>query len=116
MKTYCLMLDLHDDPALIAEYKRYHAPGHIWPEVVQSIRDQGILSSEIYLLGNRLVMLLQTTDDFSFQAKAAADAANPKVREWEELMWTFQKALPLAPAGEKWILAEKIFDLKQQKN
>lgn len=111
MKTYCLALDLQDNPELIAEYKRYHQPGNVWPEVVANIRDQGILSEEIYLLGTRLVMFLRTTDDFSFEAKAAADMANPKMREWEELMWRFQKPVPQARPGEKWVLMEKIFEI-----
>jgi len=109
MKRYCLALDLKDDPALIAEYKRYHEAG--WPEILQSIRDAGIVSMEIYLLGNRLFMVMEVKESFSFEAKSAADAANPKVQEWETLMWKYQQALPMAKPGEKWILMEKIFSL-----
>lgn len=109
MKTYCLTLDLHDDPELIAAYKQYHKPETIWPEVVDSIKSQGILSEEIYLLGTRLVMVLRTSDEFSFEAKSAADRANPKMREWEKLMWKYQKPIPQARPGEKWIQMEKIF-------
>jgi len=112
MKTYCLTLDLHDDPNLIAEYKRYHQRENIWPEVVGNIKGQGILSEQIYLLGTRLVMILQTTDNFSLEAKAAADATNSKMREWEELMWKYQKPLPQVRAGEKWIPMEKIFEVR----
>jgi L-rhamnose mutarotase len=112
MKTWCLALDLQDDPELIEKYKWYHQREHIWPEVIDNIRRQGILSERIYSVGNRLFMVLETTDDFSFEAKAARDAADPKMQEWEELMWTFQKPLPQAKAGEKWILMEKIFDLE----
>lgn len=112
MKRYCLTLDLHDDPALIAEYKRYHQPGQVWPEVLANSRAMGILSQQIYLLGTRMVMILETTDDFSFAGKDAGDQANPKVREWEDLMWKFQKALPQAKPGEKWLLMEKIFELE----
>jgi L-rhamnose mutarotase len=110
MKTYCLTLDLHDDPALIEQYKLHHRD--VWPQILQSLRDSGILNARIYLLGTRLVMTLETTDVFSFEAKAAADAANPKVQEWEILMWTFQKPLPQAKPGDKWMLMEQIFDLK----
>jgi L-rhamnose mutarotase len=112
MKTYCLALDLHDDPALIAEYKKYHERRNIWPEVVANIKSQGILSEEIYLVGARLVMILHTTDDFSFEAKAAADQSNAKMQDWEALMWKFQKPLPQARHGEKWILMEKIFEVR----
>jgi L-rhamnose mutarotase len=68
METYCLTLDLHDDPSLIAEYTRYHEPDHVLPEVIASAREQGIFSENIHLLGNRLVMVLQIRDDFSWQA------------------------------------------------
>jgi L-rhamnose mutarotase len=108
-RRYCLTLDLKNDPALIAEYKRYHE--QIWPEIAASLRDSGIQDAEIYLLGTRLFMILEVDDHFSFEAKAKADQANEKVREWEELMWKFQKPLPQAKPGEKWLLMERIFKL-----
>jgi L-rhamnose mutarotase len=111
MKIYCLALDLHDDPELITEYRKYHEPDTIWPEVVENIRGQGILSETIFLTGNRMVMVLETTDDFSFEAKAASDQANPTMLAWEELMWKYQKALPQALPGQKWIEMEKIFEV-----
>ena len=111
MKRYCLALDLQDDPKLIAEYKLYHQK--IWPEITKSIRDAGIEDMEIYLLGTRLFMVMEVNDTFSFEAKTKADRANPKVREWEELMWKFQKPLPNAKPGEKWVLMERIFKLEK---
>jgi|SRR6267142_1213676 len=108
-RRYCLTLDLKDDPKLIAEYKRYHEK--IWPEISQSIRDSGIEDLEIYLLGTRMVMVIEVNEHFSFDAKARADQHNPKVQEWENLMWKFQQPLPQASPGEKWLLMEKIFDL-----
>jgi L-rhamnose mutarotase len=108
---YCLTLDLKDDPRLIAEYKRHHE--RIWPEITASLKDAGIEDAEIYLLGTRLFMILKVNDRFSFEAKARADLANPKVREWEELMWKYQSALPQAKTGEKWLLMEKIFQLEK---
>jgi L-rhamnose mutarotase len=110
-KRYCLTLDLKDDPRLIAEYKRYHQK--IWPEITQSIKKAGIENLEIYLLGTRLFMILEAGPGFSFEAKARTDEANPKVREWEELMWKFQKPLQQAKPGEKWLLMEEIFKLEQ---
>jgi L-rhamnose mutarotase len=112
MKTWCLMLDLHDDPKLIDEYKWYHEPGNLWPEVTAAIRASGILNEEIYLVGTRLVMILHTTDAFTLEATAAADGANPKTQEWEQLMWKYQKALPQPKPGQKWIPMEKIFEVK----
>lgn len=106
---YCLALDLRDDPTLIAEYEAYHEK--IWPEIDASIRESGITNMEIYRVGNRLFMIMETDSRFSFEQKAAADAANPKVQEWEALMWSYQQALPTARPGEKWLLMEKIFQL-----
>lgn len=107
MKRYCLALDLKDDPALIAEYEFHHR--QVWPEIIASIRDSGILTMEIYRTDNRLFMIMETRDDFSFETKALADAANPKVQAWEKLMWNYQQALPHAKPGQKWVLMEKIF-------
>jgi L-rhamnose mutarotase len=109
-RRYCLTLDLKDDPRLITEYKRYHEK--IWPEITESLRRSGIDDAEIYLLGTRLFMILEVAEGFSFEAKAKTDAENPKVREWEELMWRYQKALPQAKTGEKWLLMERIFKLE----
>jgi L-rhamnose mutarotase len=108
---YCLALDLIDDPALIAEYERHH--DHIWPEIVQSIKSSGIELLDIYRTGNRLFMIMETNDQYSPEEKAKADAANPKVQEWETLMWKFQQALPWAKPGQKWIMMDKIFGLPE---
>ena len=108
-RRFCLTLDLKDDPKLIAGYKRYHE--HIWPEIAESLRDSGIENAEIYALGTRMFMILEVNDRFSFEEKARMDAANPKVQEWEQLMWKFQQALPQAKPGEKWLPMERIFAL-----
>jgi L-rhamnose mutarotase len=67
---------------------------------------------EIYLLGTRMFMIMEVNEQFSFEAKAEADRCNPKVQEWEKLMWRFQQALPQAKAGEKWLRMERIFKLE----
>jgi len=106
---YCLALDLKNDPQLIAEYENHHRA--VWPEIVRSIRDAGILEMEIYRTGNRLFMILEVSAGFSFAAKLAADQQNPKVMEWEQLMWNYQQELPTAKPGEKWMLMDRIFSL-----
>ena len=114
MKRYCLAVDLIDDPELIAEYENRHKKENAWPVITNSITDSGITNMEIYRTGNRLFMIMETNDGFSFEAKAAADASNEKVQEWETLMWNYQQALPTAKKGEKWVIMKKIFDLNNQ--
>jgi L-rhamnose mutarotase len=109
MPRYCLALDLIDDEKLIGEYEAYHKK--VWPEIKKSIIDAGIIDMEIYRTGNRLFMIMETNSQFSFQQKAAMDEGNEKVQEWEQLMWRYQRALPWASPGEKWILMENIFRL-----
>ncbi|MDH5251046.1 MAG: L-rhamnose mutarotase [Cyclobacteriaceae bacterium] len=109
MKRYCFALDLNDDPDLIAEYIDWHTK--VWPEIKRSIAASGITNMEIYRVSNRMVMMMDTTDAFSLEHKAQLDAANPRVQEWEKLMWKYQKPLPFAKPGEKWMLMEKIFQL-----
>ena len=109
MKRYCLALDLKDDPKLIAEYEAYHK--NVWPEIIISIKNSGIEVLNIYRTGNRMFMIIEASDNFSFEDKAEMDASNSKVQEWESLMWKFQQALPWARTGEKWIMMDKIFEL-----
>lgn len=109
MKKYSLALDLKDDPALIAEYERLHQT--VQPEIKKSIAKAGITNMEIFRTGNRLFMIMETDDSFSFAEKTAMDAANPKVQEWEAQVGELQQALPWAKPGEKWVLMERIFQL-----
>lgn len=110
-QRYCLACDLKDQQTLISQYREYHEKGRIWPEVTQSIKDAGILDMEIYLTGNRLFMIIETDDTFSFENKATMDAANFKVQQWEALMDQFQQKLPWAREGQKWVPMEQIFKL-----
>jgi L-rhamnose mutarotase len=110
-RRFCLTLDLKNDPQLIAEYKRYHEK--IWPEITRSIKDSGIEDMEIYLLGTRMFMIMEVSEDFSFEAKAKADHLNPRVQEWERLMGRFQQLLGEAKPGEKWLRMERVFKLEQ---
>ena len=109
MQRHCLALDLLNDTELINAYKKYHQK--VWPEIELSIIDAGIKRLEIYLIENRLFMILEADNSFSFESKNEMDASNSKVQEWERLMWKYQKALPTAKPGEKWMLMEKIYEL-----
>ncbi len=107
MPRYCFALDLKNDPNLIAMYEEYHK--RVWPEILAGLQAAGIESMQIYRTGNRLLMIMETNASFSFEAKAARDAADPRVQEWENLMWKYQQALPHAKPGEKWVRMESIF-------
>ena len=108
-KKYCLALDLKDDPALIKEYKVFHE--QIWPEIHDSITSAGIVNMEIYNTGNRLFMIMEVDETFDPERKASMDESNPKVQEWETLMWKFQQPLPWAKENEKWVAMDQIFKL-----
>jgi L-rhamnose mutarotase len=108
-KQYYLTLDLKADDQLIAEYEEMHKA--VWPEIIESIKSSGILNMEFYRTGNRLFMIMEVSEDFSFEQKAAMDAGNEKVQEWETLMWKYQQAVPGAKPGEKWMMMDKIFQL-----
>jgi len=108
MKKHCLALDLKNDPERIAVYEKYHR--NVWPEVLDSLGNSGIINMEIYRISNRLFMIIEVEDTFSFEKKAKLDEGNVKVQEWEVLMWEYQQALPISKPGEKWLPMEKIFN------
>jgi L-rhamnose mutarotase len=114
MTRRVLILDLKDDPELIAAYEAYHRPGAVPEAIVRSIRTSGIEEMDIHRSGNRLIMVIETTADFDPEAKAAADASDPAVIAWEELMDGYQQRLPWAPPGVKWLEADRIFALPER--
>ena len=112
MKRYCLALDLVNDPAMISQYIEHHKA--VWPEITDSIKKSGIIDMQIFNVADRLFMVIEVEEGFSFEKKNKMDNQNPYVIKWEELMSTYQKILPNALPGEKWILMEKVFDLNSQ--
>jgi len=111
MKRYCLTLDLKNDPELIREYEEHHKK--IWPEIISSIKDAGIVHMQIYRFETRLFMIMEVNETFSFEKKQQLDLNNAKVQEWEELMWKYQQPLQGSKEGEKWRLMDKIFELNE---
>lgn len=110
-KRFCQTLDLKDDPDLIADYCRLHEQGHVWQEILEGIRSVGILEMEIYLLGTRLFMIVETPTNFDWQAAMARLATLPRQAEWEALTARFQQASADAASAEKWQLMQRIFHL-----
>jgi L-rhamnose mutarotase len=111
VRRYVYALDLVETPSKIADYEAWHRADRIWPAIVASLKSSGLANAELLRTGNRLVLIIDAPDDFSPDSKAASDARNPDVQAWETLMWSYQRALPWAKPGEKWVLMESIFSL-----
>jgi L-rhamnose mutarotase len=110
VKRYVLSVDLKDGPGVVETYEKHHR--EIWPEVVKSLRRVGIAELDIYRVGRRLVMVMDTADGFDLaRSFAEHNASDPRCAEWEALMKTFQQPPPGAKAGEVWALMDKIFHL-----
>lgn len=109
MNKYCFTLDLKDDPELIKAYDEWHR--QVWPEIIASIKNAGVTQVEIYRYNNRLMMLMEVDESYSPDRKAAMDAENERVQEWETMMWKYQQAVPGARLGQKWVMMNKIFEL-----
>ena len=110
-KRYCQTLDLKDDPILIAEYVKRHSELEAWPEIRAGIREVGILEMELYILGTRLFMIVETPLDFDWGQAMNRLASLPRQEEWEEYMSIFQISKPGAISAEKWQLMDRFFYL-----
>ena len=111
VKRFCQTLDLKENPELIAEYRRRHSEGEAWREIIEGIRQVGILEMEIYLVGTRLFMIVETPLDFDWDSAMARLATLPRQQEWEDYMSEFQAAEKGASSDEKWRMMERIFHL-----
>ncbi|WP_455498571.1 L-rhamnose mutarotase [Coprobacter sp.] len=111
VKRYCQTLDLKNEPELIAEYRKMHSQGKIWPEIPAGIREVGILEMEIYLFDNRLFMIVETPFDFDWETAMKRLNTLPRQQEWEVFVSTFQQTASQASSNEKWKMMERIFHL-----
>ena len=112
-KRYCKTLRLEDDPQLIKEYKKVHMPDNTWPEITQGMIEVGILDMEIYIMGNRLFMIMDTIAEFDHDRDMAELANKPRQSEWEAFVSRFQKTSVEATADEKWQLMDRIYKLER---
>ncbi len=110
-KRYCQTLDLRDNPALVAEYRRLHSREGIWPEILRGIEESGVLEMEIYLRGTRLFMIVELPADADWDNVMQRMAEQPRQAEWEALTAKYQEALAGAKSEEKWQMMERIFHL-----
>lgn len=111
VKRYCQTMDLKDNPELIAEYVKRHSEAEAWTEIRDGIREVGILEMEIYILGTRLFMIVETPLDFDWETAMARLATLPRQAEWEAYMSIFQQADATATSAEKWQLMDRMFYL-----
>ena len=111
VKRYCQTMDLKDNTELIAEYVKRHSEAEAWPEIRAGIREVGILEMEIYILGTRLFMIVETPLDFDWETAMARLATLPRQAEWEAYMSIFQQADATATSAEKWQLMDRMFYL-----
>ena len=105
MRRYARTINLKDDPATIAAYVAHHRS--VWPEVERGLRGIGIQRMLIWLLGRRLFMLMETTDDFDPDHDwPRYMASDPRIAEWQSLMESLQEPVEEAAAasgGPTWI-------------
>ncbi len=111
IKRYVQTMELRDNPDLIAEYKHRHSEGMVWQEILDGIREVGILEMEIYIIGTRLVMIVETPEDFEWDAAMKRLAKLPRQQEWEAYMAMFQQCDADATSDEKWQTMERMFHL-----
>lgn len=112
VKRLCKTLKLKDDPQLIEEYKKVHAPGAAWPEITQGMKDVGIIDMEIYISGSQLFMIMDTVSWFDHDKAMKELAGKPRQSEWEAFVSRFQQTSADTSAGEKWQLMERIYKLE----
>lgn len=113
VKRYCQTLDLKDDPGLIERYRHLHSPSGIWKEIPEGIRAVGILDMEIYLLGTRMFMIVETPADFDWDTAMTRLSAMPRQQEWEDHVALFQACAAGTTSAGKWRMMERIFSLDQ---
>ena len=111
VKRYCQTMDLRENAELIRKYKEAHDRDHFWDEIKQGIRSVGILEMEIYILGTRLFMIVETPLDFDWDSAMARLATLPRQEEWETYVAQFQQCNENATSDEKWRMMERMFYL-----
>ena len=111
LKRYVQFLEISDDPELMKQYRKWHSEEHHWKEIRDGIRQVGILEMEIYMLGNKLVMIVDTPADFQWEEAMNRLATLPRQAEWEAFVSKFQGCAADARSDEKWQPMERMFRL-----
>ena len=110
-KRFVQILELRDDPDMIAQYRKWHSQEYQWKEIRDGIREVGILEMEIYILGTKLVMIVDAPIDFDWDEAMVRLATLPRQAEWEAFVAKFQGCSAEARSAEKWQMMERVFYL-----
>ena len=111
VKRYVQTMELKDSPELIKRYCEAHDKEHAWKEILAGIREVGILEMELYILDNRLFMIVETPLDFDWDSAMARLATLPRQAEWEDYVAMFQACKPGSTSDEKWRMMDRMFYL-----
>lgn len=111
VKRYCQILEIEDNPELIRKYRECHSEGNAWQEILDGIREVGILEMELYIVGNKVVMIVETDPDFDWDSAMSRLANLPRQQEWEAFVAQFQGCDPAATSAGKWTLMDRMFYL-----
>ncbi|MBR4364157.1 MAG: L-rhamnose mutarotase [Prevotella sp.] len=111
IKRYVQYLEISDEPELVAQYRKWHSEKYNWKEVREGIRAVGILEMELYILGSKLVMIVDAPADFQWDEAMNKLATLPRQSEWEAFVAKFQGCSPEARSDEKWQPMERMFRL-----
>ena len=111
VKRYCQTMELKDDAELIKKYREAHDKAHFWREINEGIRSVGILEMELYISGNRLMMIVETPLDFDWDAAMVQLSTLPRQQEWEDFVSAFQQCKVGETSDDKWKMMERMFHL-----
>ena len=111
VKRFVQTMELRDDPELIALYRKAHSKEECWKEINEGIRAVDILEMELYILGTRLVMIVDAPADFNWDEAMSRLATLPRQAEWEQYVARFQKCAEGQRSDEKWKMMERMFHI-----
>lgn len=111
VKRYCQFMEISDCPELIRKYRECHDEKHSWKEIRNGIKNVGIFEMELYIIGNKVVMIVETPLDFNWDEAMERLAGLPRQAEWESFVAAMQGCDPNATSDQKWQLMERMFYL-----
>jgi len=97
-------------PERFEEYRRLHA--NLWPEIADALHAAGVRNYSIFHLRGQLFGYFEYVGPpQEFDARMAALAAAPRMREWWDLMEPMQIPLEGRASGAWWADMSEVFHL-----